>query len=186
MAVDVVQLLLHVAAEAASVVPVQPLPHNAHAILTLMFVKCKVLNLGGNATSPTRMALFRHYCWRPGCPRYVLTGVRREQGRETHGKEEGLAKVGGSGWTDKGKEEKPGKQIKFMCLLKISDRSPTDSSLKRLLSIFQEFFSVMYLLTGLETSVQAARRRQKMLTWEEIQIHHRPSSTSHHGHRPIQ
>lgn len=59
MAVEVIQLFLDIAAEAASVVPVQPLAHDAHAILALVFVKGKVLDLGGNATTPTRMALFR-------------------------------------------------------------------------------------------------------------------------------
>ncbi len=81
VAVEVVQLLLDVAAEAASVVPVQPLPHNAHAVLTLLFVKCKVLNLGGDATTSARMALFLHYCWCPRRSRYVLTGVGRKAGR---------------------------------------------------------------------------------------------------------
>lgn len=79
---EVVQLLLDVAAEAPSVVPVQPLPHNAHAILPLMFVKCKVLNLGGDATTPTRMALIMHYYWCPGRSRYVLTGAGKKGSQE--------------------------------------------------------------------------------------------------------
>lgn len=81
VAMEVVQLFLDVATEAASVVPVQPLPHNAHAVLTLMFVKCKVLNLGGDATTPARMALIVHYNRCLGHLRYVLTGVGRQAGR---------------------------------------------------------------------------------------------------------
>lgn len=42
----------------------------------------------------------------------------------------------------------------------------------------------MYLLTGLETSGQAARWEQKLQTWEAIQIRHQPLSTTHHGHQP--
>lgn len=80
VAVEVVQLLLHVAAEAASVVPVQPLPHNTHAVLAFVFVKCKVLNLGGNTTAPTRMDLFRQRRWSLGRPRHILTGVRGKTG----------------------------------------------------------------------------------------------------------
>lgn len=61
MAVEVIQLFLDVAAEAAAVVSVQPLPHDAHTILTLVFVKRKVLHLGGDATTATRVALIVHY-----------------------------------------------------------------------------------------------------------------------------
>lgn len=68
MAVEVVQLFLDVAAEAASVVPVQPLPHNAHAILTLVFVECKVLHLGSDALTPTRMTFLKHCRRSSGCP----------------------------------------------------------------------------------------------------------------------
>lgn len=80
MAVEVVQLLLDVAADAASVVPVKPLPYDTHAVLTFLFVKCKVLNLGGDATTPTGMALIFHYYWCPGHSRYVFTGAGREAG----------------------------------------------------------------------------------------------------------
>lgn len=59
--VEVVQLLLHVAAEAAAVVPIQPLPHHTHAVLTLMFVKGKVLDLRGDATTQAWMGLVLHY-----------------------------------------------------------------------------------------------------------------------------
>lgn len=85
MAVDVLQLLLDVAADAASVVPVQPLPHNAHAVLTLLFVKGKVLDLGGDATPPTRMALFVACHRRPGCSRNVLTGAEENHSRIIEG-----------------------------------------------------------------------------------------------------
>lgn len=74
----VIQLLLDVAADAASVVPVKPLPYDAHAVLTFVSVKCKVLNLGGDATTPTRMALILHNYWCPGRSRYVLTEAGRE------------------------------------------------------------------------------------------------------------
>lgn len=59
VAVEVVQLLLHVAAQAASVVSIQPLPHHTHAVLPLVLVKRKVLDLRGDATTETRMGLAR-------------------------------------------------------------------------------------------------------------------------------
>lgn len=93
VAVKVIQLLLHVAAEAAPVVPVQPLPHDAHAVLALMFVECKVLNLGGDTTAPTGMDLFRQSCWRLGCPRHVLTGVRRKTGSWKETKKKNVGQV---------------------------------------------------------------------------------------------
>ncbi len=81
MAVEVVQLLLDVAAEAASIVPVQPLSHDAHAVLTFMLVEGKVFYLGGNASTPTRMALLLHNYWCPWRLGYVLTEVGRNAGR---------------------------------------------------------------------------------------------------------
>lgn len=57
VATEVVELFLHVAAEAASVVSIQPLPHDTHAVLTLVFVKRKVLDLRGDATAQARMGL---------------------------------------------------------------------------------------------------------------------------------
>lgn len=75
MAVKVVQLFLDVAAEATSVVSIQPLPHNTHAILTLMFVKCKVLNLRRDATTQAWVSLVLHYNRSPGHLRYVPPGV---------------------------------------------------------------------------------------------------------------
>lgn len=88
VAVEVVQLFLDIAAEAATVVPVQPLPHKAHAVLTLMFVKCKVLNLGGNATTSARMAFIVHYNRCPGRLRYIPARVGRKACRgEKVGKE---------------------------------------------------------------------------------------------------
>lgn len=45
VAVEILQLLLDAAADAAAILPVQPLPHHAQADLTLMLVKCKVLHL---------------------------------------------------------------------------------------------------------------------------------------------
>lgn len=82
VAVEVVQLFLDVATEAASVVPVQPLPHNSHAILTLLFVKCKVLNLGGDATTAARMALMMRYNRCLGHLRYIPTAVGRRADRQ--------------------------------------------------------------------------------------------------------
>lgn len=75
MAVKVVQLFLDVAAEAASVVSIQPLPHNAHAILTLMFVECKVLNLRRDASTQAWVSLVLRYNRSPGRLRYVPPGV---------------------------------------------------------------------------------------------------------------
>ena len=49
MAVHVLQLLLHGAAEAAAVVAVQPLAHHAHAVESLVLVEGEVLDLGGDA-----------------------------------------------------------------------------------------------------------------------------------------
>lgn len=80
MAVEVLELLLDAAAEAASVVPVQPLAHHAHAVLTLVFVERKVLHLGGDATSPAGLASVLHNHRRPGSSGHVLT-----EGRETDG-----------------------------------------------------------------------------------------------------
>lgn len=57
VAVEVVQLLLHIAAEAASVVSVQPLAHDAHPILALVFVKRKVLDLRGDAPTEAWVGL---------------------------------------------------------------------------------------------------------------------------------
>lgn len=42
--VEVVQLLLHLAADAAAVMAVQPLAHHAHAVLPLVPVECEVLD----------------------------------------------------------------------------------------------------------------------------------------------
>ena len=47
--VEVVQLLLYVATDAAAVVAVQPLAHHAHPVLPLGPVEGKVLHLGGDA-----------------------------------------------------------------------------------------------------------------------------------------
>lgn len=84
MAVEVVQLFLHIAADAAAVVSVQPLADHAHAVLPLRLVEGKVFDLGGDATPPPRVALL---CDRgpggPGCPgylRYVLAA--EEEGRQ--------------------------------------------------------------------------------------------------------
>lgn len=69
VAVEVVQLLLHGAAEATSVVSVQPLAHHTHAVLALMFVKGKVLDLRGDATAKAWMGLVLHCSrclWRHG------------------------------------------------------------------------------------------------------------------------
>lgn len=44
VAVEIIQLLLDAAADAAAILSVQPLPHHAQADLTLMLVKCKVLH----------------------------------------------------------------------------------------------------------------------------------------------
>lgn len=74
MAVEVIQLLLDGTAEAPSVVPVEPLAHDTHSIVTLFVVKSKVLNLGSDATTTSRMTFFLHCCWCAGCPRYILTG----------------------------------------------------------------------------------------------------------------
>ena len=84
MAVEVVQLLLHVAADAAAVVAVQPLADHAHAKLPLLLVKGKVFDLGGDAPPAPRMAFVGHRSPRspggPGHLRYVLAG--QEGGRE--------------------------------------------------------------------------------------------------------
>lgn len=81
--VEVVQLFLHVAAEAASVVSIQPLPHHTHAVLTLMFVKGKVFDLRGDATTQAWMGLVLHYSRCLG-RRNVPPGV---QGKVKTGKE---------------------------------------------------------------------------------------------------
>ena len=63
---EVVQLLLHVAADAAAVVAVQPLADHAHAELPLLLVEGEVFDLRGDAPPAARVALLRH--WRPGSP----------------------------------------------------------------------------------------------------------------------
>lgn len=52
VAAEVVQLFLHLAADAAAVVTVEPVSHHAHAVLPLGLVKGKVLDLGGDTTPP--------------------------------------------------------------------------------------------------------------------------------------
>lgn len=79
VAVEVIQLLLDVAADAASIVSVQPLPHHAHPVLPLVFVECKVLYLGSDATAAARVTLFRHRGWCPGGPKYILTGMGKRK-----------------------------------------------------------------------------------------------------------
>lgn len=81
VAVEVIQLFLDVAAEAAAVVSVQPLPHDAHTVLTLVFVKCKVLHLGGDATAPARVALIVHHNRRSRGLRDIPSGGERKVGR---------------------------------------------------------------------------------------------------------
>lgn len=54
VAVEVFQLFLDVAADAAAIVAVQPLPHHAQADLPLVSVKRKVLHLGCDATPPAK------------------------------------------------------------------------------------------------------------------------------------
>ena len=94
VAVEVFQLLLDVAAEANPVMPVQPLPHNTHAILTLGFVKSKVLDLGGNATTAARMTLLIHYYRCFGFLRYVPADVEERQA-SSRVRKENLKKNGG-------------------------------------------------------------------------------------------
>lgn len=77
MAVEVVQLLLDVAAKAASVVSVQPFSHHAHAIVTLLLVKRKMLHLGSDAAAARRKSLFRRCDG--GLHRDVLTADRQRK-----------------------------------------------------------------------------------------------------------
>lgn len=49
MAVEALQLPLHGAADAAAIASVQPVAHDAQAVVPLLPVKCKVLYFGGNA-----------------------------------------------------------------------------------------------------------------------------------------
>lgn len=49
MAVEALQLLLHGAADAATIASVQPVAHDAQAVVPLLPVKRKVLDFGGNA-----------------------------------------------------------------------------------------------------------------------------------------
>lgn len=54
MTVKILQLFLYLAAEAASIVSVQPLPHHTHPILTPLLIKSEVLHFGGNSTATMR------------------------------------------------------------------------------------------------------------------------------------
>lgn len=54
MTVQIFQLFLYLAAKAASIVSVQPLPHHTHPILTPLLIKSKVLHFGGNSTATMR------------------------------------------------------------------------------------------------------------------------------------
>lgn len=49
MAIEALQLPLHGAADAASIASVEPVTHDAQAVVPLLPVKCKVLYFGGNA-----------------------------------------------------------------------------------------------------------------------------------------
>lgn len=51
MAVKVIQLFLHLAAQAPPIVTVQPVPHYAQAVLTLVLIEGKVLYSGRDSAS---------------------------------------------------------------------------------------------------------------------------------------
>ena len=77
MAVEVVQLFLHVAADAAAVVAVQPLADHAHAELPLLLVEGEVFDLRGDAPAAAGVVFVGHRragsAGRPGDP---LAGER--------------------------------------------------------------------------------------------------------------
>lgn len=56
---EVIQLFLHLAAQAPAVVTVQPLPHHAQAILTLVLIKGKVLYSGCNTAPSPKGGAYR-------------------------------------------------------------------------------------------------------------------------------
>lgn len=59
MAVETIQLFLHLAAQAPPVLPVQPLPHYAQAVLTLVLIEGKVLYSGRNTASALKGGAYR-------------------------------------------------------------------------------------------------------------------------------
>lgn len=64
VAMEVIQLFLHLAAQAPAVAAVQPLPHHAQTILTLGLIKGKVLYSGCN-TAPSPKGGAYHCSWGP-------------------------------------------------------------------------------------------------------------------------
>lgn len=78
VAVEVVQLLLDVAAEAVPVVSVQPLPHDTHTVLTFVFVEGKVLYLGGDAAATTGVTFLEHRRWSPGRSGHIFAGLEEK------------------------------------------------------------------------------------------------------------
>lgn len=59
VAVETIQLFLHLAAQAPPVLPVQPLPHYAQAVLTLVLIEGKVLYSGRNTASALKGGAYR-------------------------------------------------------------------------------------------------------------------------------